>query len=799
MQARMLGGISGLKLRFRLLGRAELAIVDGSGGTPRLSSTKGLALLSYLAMHGRGPVSRTVLADLLWSDRPDQHARQNLRQCLMTLRRDLGPDAASILVADDRSVAISADAVEVDALQFVACAAAAELEERLRCLDIPWAPFLDGFHPSAEAFEEWAAAERNRLASIAVRTFSELAEACAARGDGERAILAMERLVSVDPAEEERHRRLLLLEAKHRGVDAAIARSKALAGELKRQLDVDPEAATRALIDEIRRGAALPGPLQISLNPSASKTMDTLEQSALETPASSNEGLESSSGVGAAAWPPSPSLHAEEETRSDTSANPIGPDRRPARRLTWSPAGMTAAFAATALTLVIGFVAVSNSLSVHQSQAPAEFADPWRSPTIGPANSTSASRSLERVIPIVVLPFTGDADVNPSQSTLADEITDDLINMLSRAYRFRVISRNTSRSLKGMAVDPAALRSELGVRYALEGSVRARGDNLHVNVELVDTSTRLAVWSDQIARKEGDRQTVLNEIVIQIARALQVETRRIEVRRNESPADVQQLVDKAWITMTGGGVTLERVEQARNLFEEALRKDPDSLQAQIGLGAYHVQLVSELLTPDPGPHIEKALSALEAAVAKAPNSETAYYFLARAQRNKDDFEAALRSFTRTIELNPSYTDAYAQVGLTLLFLRRPAEALDNIRYGMRLSPKDPALPFWLRFAAEAEIELGNYSEAISDLERSVEMAPRQLRAWGVLTAAHALAGNAMAVQKHLSKVKELGSGFSDEQLLKRIGRSSRLGPNRVHDGFRMALSMPSSTGARGEP
>jgi tetratricopeptide (TPR) repeat protein len=193
------------------------------------------------------------------------------------------------------------------------------------------------------------------------------------------------------------------------------------------------------------------------------------------------------------------------------------------------------------------------------------------------------------------------------------------------------------------------------------------------------------------------------------------------------------------------------------------------------------------------------LSALEAAVAKAPNSETAYYFLARAQRNRDDFEAALRSFTRTIELNPSYTDAYAQVGLTLLFLRRPAEALDNIRYGMRLSPKDPALPFWLRFAAEAEIELGNYSEAIRDLERSVEMAPKQLRAWGVLTAAHALAGNAVASQKHLSKVKELGSGFSDEQLLKRIGRSSRLGPNRVHDGFRMALSMPSSKGARGEP
>ena len=58
------------------------------------------------------------------------------------------------------------------------------------------------------------AAERHRLDAIATRVFSDLAKQFDAAGDGERAILAMERLIAIDPADEERLRRLLKLEAR---------------------------------------------------------------------------------------------------------------------------------------------------------------------------------------------------------------------------------------------------------------------------------------------------------------------------------------------------------------------------------------------------------------------------------------------------------------------------------------------------------------------------------------------------------------------------------------------------------
>jgi sulfatase modifying factor 1 len=241
------------QLRFRLLGQATLCVA--AADSPRILPQKGLALLVYLAMSCGRSVSRTVLADLLWGDRVDSQARQNLRQCILTVRRDLGPALRGALVVEDQSLALGVDRVEVDALQFVACAGAADLTERRRCLDLPWGQFLSSFSTGAEGFDEWAAAERQRFDTIAARAFAELAERFDAAGDGELAIAALERLIAIDPAEEHRHRRLLALEARSRGADAALARGKMLTALLKREFDAAPEPATLALLDDIRRSA----------------------------------------------------------------------------------------------------------------------------------------------------------------------------------------------------------------------------------------------------------------------------------------------------------------------------------------------------------------------------------------------------------------------------------------------------------------------------------------------------------------------------------------------------------------
>jgi len=106
---------------------------------------------------------------------------------------------------------------------------------------------------------------------------------------------------------------------------------------------------------------------------------------------------------------------------------------------------------------------------------------------------------------------------------VADMMTDDLNNMLSRFPEFRVISGQTARSYRGRDVGAAAIGRELGVSYLLEGNVSMRGGQLRVNAGLVETASQLQVWSHRFDRTELDRFAVQDEIVKSLGRELQID------------------------------------------------------------------------------------------------------------------------------------------------------------------------------------------------------------------------------------------------------------------------------------
>src|SRR6516225_4970254 len=86
---------------------------------------------------------------------------------------------------------------------------------------------------------------------------------------------------------------------------------------------------------------------------------------------------------------------------------------------------------------------------------------------------------------------------DPDQEYFADGITDDLTTDLSRISGSFVIARNTAFTFKGKAADVKQIGRELGVHYVIEGSVRRRGDQVQVNVQLIDAETAEHVWADR--------------------------------------------------------------------------------------------------------------------------------------------------------------------------------------------------------------------------------------------------------------------------------------------------------------
>jgi adenylate cyclase len=132
---------------------------------------------------------------------------------------------------------------------------------------------------------------------------------------------------------------------------------------------------------------------------------------------------------------------------------------------------------------------------------------------------------------IVVLPFNNLGGEGVDEDVV-DGITEDLTTDLSRVAGFLVIARNSAFEYKGKPIDVKRVGEELGVRYAVEGSVRNVDRALRVNVQLVSTETDTHLWAERFdVRRDGVGYGV-DDIVRQIAFALNARIVDTEAARN---------------------------------------------------------------------------------------------------------------------------------------------------------------------------------------------------------------------------------------------------------------------------
>jgi len=158
------------------------------------SARRPLALLAVLAVSGERGVSRERLLLYFWPDSGVERARNALRQTAFRIRRDLGePDP----IAGTSELRLNPDAISSDCVEFEAAIVAGDLE---RAASLYGGPFLNGvFIADAPEFDEWASAERARLAQRFAHVIESLAAMAEARGDHKAAVEWWRRLAGVDP------------------------------------------------------------------------------------------------------------------------------------------------------------------------------------------------------------------------------------------------------------------------------------------------------------------------------------------------------------------------------------------------------------------------------------------------------------------------------------------------------------------------------------------------------------------------------------------------------------------------
>ena len=324
---------------------------------------------------------------------------------------------------------------------------------------------------------------------------------------------------------------------------------------------------------------------------------------------------------------------------------------------------------------------------------------------------------------MAVLPFL-DLGADGETEYLADGLTEETLTHLGRLRpeSLGVIARTSVMRFKGGTEPVSEIARALGVDYLLEGSVAASGDDVRVNVKLIEAEGETQLWAETYEGSLGEIHEVQAQIGQRVASAL---ADRLLVEEAPVVAEPRPVDPRAYEAYLRGWhhwnrITAEGIARSIDYFSQAVEIEPDYAAAWSGLAAaHHVQGSGDFV--DDREAYPRSKEAAIRALAIDPGSAEAQAALAGVYANHEwDWGAAERAFGRALELGPNSAFVHHRFALFLSSMGRHEEALERMRLAAELDPVSPltrwnlGLRLWL--AGETE-------GAIAELQRLPELSP----------------------------------------------------------------------------
>jgi predicted ATPase/DNA-binding SARP family transcriptional activator len=251
------------RLSIHLLGQLQISM-DGEVVTG-FESDKVRALLVYLAVEAGRLHRREALAELLWPERPEGSALNNLRGALSNLRKAIQDRDASppFILATRQTIQFNPESdhwLDVSGLAVLGEGAPLSAQALEEAVSLYRGPFLEGFTVrDSAAFEEWASLKREQIGRQIAWACQQLVEQYEQAGATERALGHAWRWAELEPLDELAHRQLMRLLAASGQRPAALAQYETVGRILADELDVQPSEETQALYQALLDGE-LAGP-----------------------------------------------------------------------------------------------------------------------------------------------------------------------------------------------------------------------------------------------------------------------------------------------------------------------------------------------------------------------------------------------------------------------------------------------------------------------------------------------------------------------------------------------------------
>ena len=397
-------------------------------------------------------------------------------------------------------------------------------------------------------------------------------------------------------------------------------------------------------------------------------------------------------------------------------------------------------------------------------------------PDFKPANQSKFAFKLPDKPSIAVLPFKNLHD-DKSDNYIAEGISQNLTNQISRSSEIFVITYSSAKKVAAESSDPKQIARSLGVRFILNGSVQRSGDDLRVNVELLDALENSLVWTNQFDGKKDNLFSFQDRIAedifvnfkIKLASNLLGEN-ATEFSSVEQMQKVLKFREKFLMFSREGHI------QAKALAEEINEEYPGSGPASLVMAWLSFQEIMMGMTEDREKSIKQGAKHAELAHTILNDGLSLIVGAWMDLFLGDASDRAKEKVAKAIEIDQS-GDVLSGAANIFLLTGEPLAAKRLFKRAMRISPFHPV--WYANRLSEAMIMLEEYDEAREILEELVSKSQEdginlreKSRALVALSFVESRVGNTSAAREKIKDLRLINPNFSAVSVKNYLGMVS---------------------------
>jgi serine/threonine protein kinase/Tfp pilus assembly protein PilF len=338
------------------------------------------------------------------------------------------------------------------------------------------------------------------------------------------------------------------------------------------------------------------------------------------------------------------------------------------------------------------------------------------------SNATNNSASIGKSI--AVLPFEN-LSADKSNAYFADGMQDMILTKLADIGDLKVISRTSTEKYKSHPEDLKTIAKQLGVATILEGSVQKAGDQVLINVQLIDAHNDNHIWANSYTRTLQNIFGVEGEVAQKVADALNAKLTAKQTNAVTNVPTTNQVAYDAYLRgeyyytkVLAGNFNL--LTQVVNSYKQAVESDSSFALAWAKL-AYSQSLLMYASMDRSDSTAKNALANAQRSLRLDPNLSYGHFALGYIYRmDFAEYGKALNEFEQALEGLPNNAEVLAAIAY-IDDLHGELQAASNyLQKAILLNPNDPNLALSYGYLLTY---LGRYSIAGSAFNRMLAIAP----------------------------------------------------------------------------